>query len=100
MGRARPWDRREDGVIAVLYPTGGARACAEALGRSEGACSARAKRLGVASARRGGRHHMWTREEDRVLAMKLTEAARIVGQPLTSVVTHMSYLVAKSRGWR
>lgn len=45
--RAAPWTEREDTTLAKIYPTHGARACKERLGRSVQAVYARAFQLGL-----------------------------------------------------
>ena len=98
MASPQRWTEREDAIIRAVYPTKGAKACADMLGRTESACAVRAKRIGVKCTRRRGRHHVWTKEEDRMCALKLAEVCRLTGLPVTSVATHMVYLVRKSMG--
>lgn len=91
------WTPEEDAVIAELYPTRGAKECAKALGRSEVACSSRAKRIGARSLTNHGRSNPWTSREERVIVARLAQACRETGRSPMAVIRHSEWLLRKAK---
>ena len=94
MAGGRRWEGWEDEVLADVYPRRGARACAEMLGRTEGACALRAARIGVGS---GHTARRWTPEEDRACALGLVGACRATGRTPVAVIARMRQLLERAR---
>lgn len=91
MAGNRRWEDWEDGILADVYPSRGARACAEMLGRTEVACATRAGRIGARPSRR------WTPEEDRACVLGLVEACRATGRTPDAVIGRMRRLLEAAR---
>ena len=91
------WTPEEDAVIAELYPTRGEKECAKVLGRSERACSSRAKRIGVRSLTNHGRSNPWTDREERVIVARLAQACRETGRSPMAVIRHSEWLLRKAK---